>query len=214
MKGFPKVPLYDATVLIREGMLTFPGDPPFKIDSFFSRAKGDPFDLALMSIGTHLGTHVDPPAHYLDGGATVDQIPLDIMVGPGIVMDMRGRSQIDRCALEKSNLQDHPRVLFKTDNTRLLWAKEFQQDYTYLTEDGAMFLVEKKVQLVGTDYFSIEKYRNPGAPVHKTLLEAGVLIVETLNLSEIPVGPCEIYCLPLKIQGADGAPARVIIKTH
>jgi kynurenine formamidase len=96
MKGFPKVPLYDATVLIREGMLTFPGDPPFKIDSFFSRANGDPFDLALMSIGTHLGTHVDPPAHYLDGGATVDQIPLDVMVGPGIVMDMRGRRQIDR----------------------------------------------------------------------------------------------------------------------
>jgi arylformamidase len=206
------VPLYDATVLIREGMLTFPGDPPFKIDPFFSRAKGDPFDLALMSINTHLGTHVDPPAHYLDGGATVEQIPLEIMIGPGVVLDMAGRSRIDRQALEESDLQDHARILFKTDNSKLLSSSEFHEQYTYLTEDAAAYLVEKGVRLVGTDYFSIEKYRNPAAPVHTTLLKAGVLIVETLNLLDIPAGPCEIYCLPLKIQGADGAPARVIIK--
>jgi len=193
-------------------MLTFPGDPPFKIDSFFSRSKGDPFELALMSIGSHLGMHVDPPAHYPDGGATVDQIPLEIMIGPGIVLDMTGRSRIDRQAPEKSDLQDHIRVLFKTDNSRLLLANKFHEDYTHLTEDGALRLVEEGVRLVGTDYFSIEKYRNPGAPVHTILLKAGVLIVETLGLSEIPTGPCEIYCLPLKIQGADGAPARVIIK--
>ncbi len=204
-------PLFDATVLIREGMPTFPGDLPFKIDSFFSRAKGDPFDLALMSINTHLGTHVDPPAHYLDGGATEDQIPLEIMIGPGIVLDMTGRPLIDRQVLKGTDLQEHIRVLFKTDNSLLLRANEFNEDFTHLTEDAARYLVEKGVRLVGTDYFSIEKYQNPGAPVHKTLLKAGVLIVETLDLLEIPAGPCEIYCLPLKIQGADGAPARVII---
>jgi arylformamidase len=206
------LPLYDATVPIREGMLTFPGDPTFKIDLFFSRSKGDPFELALMSIGTHLGTHVDPPAHYLDGGATVDQIPLEIMVGPGIVLDMTGRSRIDGNALEEADLQNHTRVLFKTDNSRLLCANEFHEDYAHLTEDGALYLVERGVRLVGTDYFSIEKYRNPGAPVHTILLKASALIVETLDLSQIPAGPCEIYCLPLKIHGADGAPARVIIK--
>src|SRR5512139_922770 len=98
--------LHDATLPIHEGMLFFPGDPPFRIEPFLSRKKGDPFDLALMSMATHLGTHVDPPAHYLDGGATADQIPLEAMIGPGIVLDMRGRAQIDREALEESDLKD------------------------------------------------------------------------------------------------------------
>ena len=120
-------------------MLTFPGDPPFKIESFFSRARGDPFDLALMSLGTHLGTHVDPPAHYLDGGATVDQVPVEIMIGPGIVLDMTGRSRIDRQALEESALRDHVRVLFKTNNSKLLWAEEFREDYAYLAGGNGLF---------------------------------------------------------------------------
>ena len=207
------MPIYDASLSLHEGMLTFPGDPPFKIEPFFQRGKGDPFDLALMSVGTHLGTHVDPPAHYLDGGATVDQIPLDVLVGPGIVLDMRGRSEVNREALESSDIGDHQRVLFKTDNSPKLHETVFHEDYVYLTQDGADYLVNKAVRLVGTDYLSIEKYMTPGAPVHKTLLKAGILIVEGVNLLDAPIGPCEIYCLPLKIAGADGAPARVLIST-
>ena len=85
------MPLYDATLVIHEGMLTFPGDPPFSIETVFDCRKGDPFNLALMKVGTHLGTHVDPPAHYVEGGATVDEIPLEVMVGPGVILDMQGR---------------------------------------------------------------------------------------------------------------------------
>ena len=204
--------LYDATLPIQEGMVTFPGDPPFQIKPFFQRNKGDPFDLALMSVGTHLGTHVDPPEHYLDGGSTVDEIPLEILVGPGVVLDMRGKSQVDRKALEEAPLGDHVRVLFKTDNGPRLLQSSFHEDFVHLTEDGARYLVEQNVCLVGNDYLSIERYQNPGAPVHHILLEAGALVVEAVNLLEIPPGPYEIFCLPVKIKGADGAPARILLR--
>ncbi len=204
--------LYDATLPIHKGMVTFPGDPPFEMQPYFQRKKGDPFDLALLSMGTHLGTHVDTPAHYLDGGATVDEIPLEALVGSGVVLDMRGKSQVDRQALEEVPIEDHTRVLLKTDNGPLLSDPSFHEDYIHLTEDGARYLVERKVCLVGIDYLSIERYNNPGAPVHHILLESGVLVVEGAHLLEIPPGPYEIFCLPLPVKGADGAPARLILR--
>lgn len=204
--------LYDASLSIREDMLTFPGDPQFIMRPFFQQEEGDPFNLAVMTMGTHLGTHVDPPAHYLDGGATVDRIPLDILVGPGVVLDMRGKRVIDRKALEPCNVAGRPRVLLKTDNSPRLLEKIFHTDYVYLNEDGAQFLVEQGVRLVGIDYLSIERYGNLEAPVHRALLTAGVLIVECVNLVDVPSGPCEIYCLPLKIAEGDGAPARVLVR--
>ncbi len=207
------MPLYDATLVIHEGMLTFPGDPPFSIETVFDCRKGDPFNLALMKVGTHLGTHVDPPAHYVEGGATVDEIPLEVMVGPGVILDMQGRQSVDRQALEESWIGDYPRILLKTDNSPKLLESGFRTDYVSLTEDGARFLVTKGVKLVGIDYLSIEKYMHPGAPVHHILISAGILIVEGLSLSDAPPGPCRIYCLPMKIKGGDGAPARVLIET-
>lgn len=204
--------LYDATLPIHKGMVTFPGDPPFEMQPYFQRSKGDPFDLARLSMGTHLGTHVDPPAHYLDGGATVEEIPLEVLVGPGVVLDMRGKSQVDRRALEEASIEDHTRILLKTDNGPLLLDHSFRKDYVHLTEDGARYLVERKVCLVGIDYLSIERYNNPGAPVHHILLESGVVVVEGVHLLEIPPGPYEIFCLPLPVKGADGAPARIILR--
>lgn len=204
--------LYDATLPIQEGMVTFPGDPPFNIKPFFQRQKGDPFDLALLSMGTHLGTHLDPPAHYLDRGAAVDELPLDALVGSGVVLDMTGKPSVDRQALEESEMGDHVRVLLKTDNSPRLLEASFHEDYVHLTEDGARYLVRRGVQLVGIDYLSIERYMNHGAPVHHTLLEAGVVVVEGVHLLDIAPGPYEIFCLPLRIKGADGAPARVILR--
>jgi arylformamidase len=206
------MPLYDATLPIRMGMVTFPGDPRFEMQAICRQSKGDPFNLALLSMGTHLGTHVDPPAHYIEDGATVDQIPLQNLVGPGVVLDMTGRDRVDRKALENSALDHHVRVLLKTDNFCRLLDDTFHEDYVHLTEDGAAYLVEREVLMVGIDYLSIEQYDHVGAPVHMTLLKAGVVILEGANLSEVPAGPCEIYCLPLKIVGADGAPARLLVR--
>jgi len=206
------MPLYDASLPIRKGMAIFPGDPQFAIEPVCEVTKGDRFNLAAMTIGTHLGTHVDPPAHYLEGAASVDQLPLDTLIGPGVVLDMTGRPAVDRLALEASAIGNHVRVLLKTDNSARLPDSKFHEDYVSLTEDGAAYLVDRGVRLVGIDYLSIEKYDSPGAPVHLTLLRSGIIVVEGVFLLEVPTGPCEIFCLPLRIEGADGAPARVVIR--
>jgi arylformamidase len=204
--------LYDATMPLRPGMLTFPGDPPFSMEPLFQCSNGDPFNLSALSLSTHLGTHVDPPLHYIEGAAPVDALSLDVLVGPGIVLDMRGTSRIDRFALEQSDAAVHARILLKTDNGRKLMESQFFEDYVSLTEDGAQYLVEQRVKLVGIDYLSIESCADVSAPVHRILLQAGVVIVEGALLEHIPVGRCRIYCLPLNIAGADGAPARLIVE--
>lgn len=207
------MPLYDATLPLKANMISFPGDPVFKMTPFFKRETGDPFDLAVLELGTHSGTHVDPPSHYLDGGVTVDQLSLEHLVGPAVVLDLRGWPEIGPEALSASDFHGRPRVLFKTDNSLKLRNMTFDSSYVHLNEQGAQYLVEKGIQLVGTDYVSIERYGNQGAPVHRTLLRQGVVIVEAVDLLDIPAGPCELYCLPLKIAGGDGAPARVLVRT-
>lgn len=206
------MPLIDVTLGLRNGMIAFPGDPMFELRPFLARAKGDPFDLASLSLCTHTGTHVDPAAHYIDGAYTVDQTPLEHLIGPGIILDMRGKQFIDAQDIEGSGIGEHVRVFFKTDNSEKLRFRDFTEDYCHLTLDAAQLLVEKGIRLVGTDYLSIEKYMTPGAPVHMTILRSGAMIVEALDLLDAPAGPCKIYCLPLKIMNADGAPARVVIE--
>ena len=204
--------LYDATLVIHEKMVVFPGDPPFKKKPLSRIRSGDSFNLSAITMGTHLGTHVDPPAHFIDKGTTVDQIALNTLVGPGVVADLRGCAQIDRRALEQAAVAAYERVLLKTDNGPLLLASSYQQDGVYLTEDGAGYLVDSGVRLVGIDCLSIEHPESPGSPVHHLLLEAGVLVVEGVLLVDIPPGEYEIFCLPLNIKDADGAPARVLLR--
>jgi arylformamidase len=202
--------LYDATLPLHPGTILFPGDPAFELVNLFAREKGDSFELARIIMGTHAGTHVDAPKHFLDGGASVDEIPLGILVGAGAVVDLRGEPVIDEKRLEKIHWVD--RILFKTDNGPLLSEGRFQDDFVSLTEGGAGVLIEKRVKLVGIDYPTIEKTSPSGGPVHRMLLQAGIVIVESVDLLEVPPGPYEILCLPLRIQGADGAPARVILR--
>lgn len=206
--------IYDATLPIEEGMITFPGDPLFRMEKFLDTSSGDAFNLSILHIGTHTGTHVDPPAHYIKGGASVDELPLDALIGPGLVLGLPDCRCIDADILRKASLQNHKRVFFKTDNSSRLSHKTFREDFVHLSEDGASYLVEAGVRLVGTDYLSIERFGNVGAPVHHILLAAGIVIVETLNLKDVPVGPCEVYCLPLRVRQGDGAPARVLIRTE
>jgi arylformamidase len=204
--------LYDATLPIHEKMVVFPGDPPFKKEPVSQIQTGDDCNLSRITMGTHLGTHVDPPAHFFANGATVEQIALETLVGPGAVVDLRGCSQIDRHALENASVAGYTRVLMKTDNGPRLLDSAFHQDYVHLTEDGARYLVESEVCLVGIDYLTIDHPSNPGSPVHHLLLEAGILVAEGVHLLDIPPGEYEIFCLPLKIKGADGAPARILLR--
>jgi len=194
-------------------MVVFPGDPPFISEPFLVKDDDNLFNVTQVHMGTHAGTHVDAPSHRLDSAPTVDTIAPDLMVGPGLIVDMRGRHVIDQAALAALDLSGHTRFLFKTDNGPLLLESEFIEDYVHITENAAAYLVRIGARLVGIDYFSVERTGDPNAPVHLTLLEAGVLVVEGVDLLEVPAGPCEIFCLPLKIYGADGAPARVLIRT-
>ena len=204
--------LYDATLAVHEKMVVFPGDPPFKTEPVSRIETGEDYNLTRFSMGTHLGTHVDPPAHFIDNGATVDQVALETLVGPGVVADLRGCPQIDRRALEKAAIAGYKRVLLKTDNGPRLLESPLHPDTVHLAEDGARYLVENRIRLVGIDALSIEHPENPGSPVHHILLEAGVLVAESVHLLEIPPGEYEIFCLPLKIKDGDGAPARILLR--
>jgi arylformamidase len=204
--------IFDVSLTLKRGMLTYPGDPVFSIEHEFSIKKGDGFNLSVLSLTSHTGTHIDAPAHFIDEGTTIDSMPLDVMIGPGVVLDMRGISAIDRRVLDQSALTDETRVLFKTDNSSKLQEQVFNDNYTYITDDGADLLIERGVKLVGIDYLSVDKVDDEDAPVHHLLLSSGAFIVEGLDLLDAPVGPCRIYCLPLKIEGGDGAPARVLIE--
>ena len=205
--------IFDVSLTLKKGMLSFPGDPAFSIERVFSREQGKEFNLSLLSLTTHTGTHVDAPAHYIDGGRTIDSMALNMLIGSGVVLDMRGIGAIDRRVLEESALTDETRVFFKTDNSLKLQERVFNDNYTYITDDGARLMIERGVKLVGVDYLSVDRNDDESAPVHKLLLSAGAFIVEGLDLFDAPVGPCRIYCLPLRIEGGDGAPARVLIET-
>jgi arylformamidase len=205
--------IFDVSLTLKKGMPTYPGDPSFSIERRFAIKNGDGFNLSLLSLTTHTGTHIDAPAHYLDGGTTIELAPLDILIGPGIILDMRGVNIIDRGILENSGLIDEKRVFFKTDNSLKVQEPEIKHDYTYIEDSGARLLIEKGVKLVGVDYLSVDRLDDEDAPAHRILLSSGAFIVEGLDLFKAPIGPCQIYCLPLKIEGGDGAPARVLIET-
>ncbi|HEY4491016.1 MAG TPA: cyclase family protein, partial [Acidobacteriota bacterium] len=146
-------------------------------------------------------------------GTTVDMIPLEILNGRARVIQIHDTEKIERHALEQLVSVDDFRILFKTKNS-LLWNthKHFAKNYVYLTPEGAQYLVEKGIKLVGIDYLSIERYGDTAFPTHKILLQGGIIVIEGLNLSEVEEGDYEMSCLPLALTGLEAAPARVILK--
>lgn len=203
--------LYDATVPLSKKIPVFPGDPEFRRERLCSIQQGDPFNLTYLRLSTHMGTHMDSPAHFWDGAPTVDEIPLETLMGPGVVLDMRGIPLIDQPALERARIFGTERILFKTDNDCLMLTPSFASHFVHLTVDGSAYLVKCGVKLVGIDYLSVDAPDAFDAPVHRALLSHGVVIVEGLLLSHIPPGPCMVYCFPLSVKGGDGSPTRVIV---
>lgn len=174
--------------------------------------RGSEYALSRISMGTHTGTHVDPPAHFIAGGLTVDQLPLEVLVGPAVVVDVPEVKSITAALLEGLGLpRSLERVLFKTRNGGLREQRGFQEGYVYLEESAARWLVERGVRLVGIDYLSVERYADTQFAAHRTLLEAGVIILEGIDLRQVPAGDYTLVCLPLKLQSGDGAPARAIL---
>ena len=210
MARVPK--LLDVSVPLRPALPTYPGNPPFQLDPIKRIADGASSNVSRLVLGTHSGTHVDAPRHFLDDGQSVDALPLDLLIGRTRVIEIARRGAIVVEDLEEAGLREDIRLLFKTPNSALWNSSAFHDDYTYLSPAAAQYLVEQGVKVVGIDYLSVEQFKKPGAPAHRTLLSNDVLIIEGLDLSEAEPGMYEMYCLPLLITGADGAPARVVLK--
>ena len=209
--------IYDISLPISESLVVWPGDPPIRITQPRHLDRGDSATVSRLDIGAHTGTHVDAPAHFIPGGAGVDSLDLNVLVGPALVVHALEADALSADVLD--GLQIPPaieRVLFRTRNSDR-WAQgaresagEFYEDFVAITEDGARWLVERGIRLVGVDYLSVGPF-GATAPTHRTLLRAGIVAVEGLDLSGVAPGVYQFVCLPLKIVGGDGAPARAIL---
>ena len=207
--------IHDISVLVHEGTPIWPGDPKLSMQLASSIAKGGVANVTCIEMGAHTGTHMDAPFHFDANGAGIDRLPLEILIGPCRVFDLSALTgQITQAVLEKCDLTGVTRALFKTRNSRH-WAKndhKFDKKFLAVAADAAKYLVERGVKLVGVDYLSVEAFGSTEHPVHDTLLGAGVVIIETLDLSEVTAGDYELIALPVKLKGADGAPARVVLR--
>jgi arylformamidase len=206
--------IIDVSLGIGPDLLTWPGDPGVEVVPTARLARGDPANVSELRLGSHTGTHVDPPVHFIDGGATIDALPLEILVGPAVVADLRGAEAIGPAELDALELPaGTERLLCRTGNSER-WSRgrvEFPEDYVAVTPDGARWLVDRGIRLVGVDFLSVERDGPPDFPVHRTLLGGGVVVVEGLDLSAVDPGPYTLVCAPLKIMGGDGAPARALL---
>ncbi len=206
---------YDISLTITPDFPVWPGDPKIELERIAKMEEGASSNVTHLSLSAHVGTHVDAPFHFLGGdAATVEDLPLNLLTGRAYVLHLPDDvTRITAQVLEQADIPPRTRrLLFRTRNSRY-WQngeREFQEDFTALTRDAAEYIVDHGVRLVGIDYLSIAPFA-AGAPTHEVLLQAGVVVVEGLNLSEVSQGRYTLYCLPLKIGGADGAPARAIL---
>ena len=204
--------IYDISVPIRSAGLVYPGNPEIEITLQQAVAKGAGANVSAIRFGSHTGTHADAARHFFDDGQPVDKIPLERLIGPALLLgfsdDVRA---VGAAELKPHDLNGHKRILLRTRNSVLLSQKDFMRDYTYLAPDGAEYLVDNGVEVVGIDYLSIEQFHSGHHRTHRTLLAKSVVILEGLDLSVPPPGEYQLICLPLRIEGCDGAPARAVL---
>ena len=204
----------DISVPLQTGMAHWPDDPEPILERTSEIERGDAANVTFLRISAHTGTHMDGPCHFLPGREGVDTFPLDIAVGRARVIALPNDClAIDEAELAGQNLRPGERILFKTRNSADRWDySDFKPDFTALTAKGAQVLADAGVRLVGIDYLSIGLFEKDIIETHRVLLSAGVWILEGLDLRNIEEGEYDLICLPLRIQGSDGAPARAILR--
>ncbi len=205
--------IIDISLPLTADLPVWPGSPGFELVQVASLGQDECNETKLL-LGSHTGTHIDAPRHFIDGGATIDGLSLDALVGKAYVAECLGVKEISSVVLEGLAMpQDVERLLIKTDNSNL-WADEnnkFYKDFAALTLDGAEWLMRRGVKLVGIDYLSIQRFHDSNA-THEILLGAGVVVLEGLNLADADPGTYDLTCLPLNVVGAEGSPARAILR--
>ncbi len=204
---------YDVTLPISNAMITWPSDPAVSITGTSLISQGDFCNLSELKIGSHCGTHIDAPSHFLENGRTIDQLVLENLIGEATVFEFKNKENIDVSDIKQLRFDNVKRVLFKTVNSSYWKLSAFKKDFVYLTKDAAQYLVDKGIRLVGVDYLSVEKFESQQAETHHILLRNDVIILEGLDLSTVEPGRYELIALPLKIKDGDGSPTRVILKS-
>jgi arylformamidase len=211
---YSPVPIYDISVPLSVELPVYPGDPVIEIRDSLTLAKGDPANVSLLNFGAHTGTHVDAPAHFIEGARKVESLALDVLIGEAQVIEVPSDKRVID---EEFIATTSTRILFKTRNSEC-WggdSADFRTDFTYLDLPAAKKLIRNGVKLVGIDYLSIEQFDSQGHEVHRELLSHEVIILEGLNLTGVPAGKYELICLPLRLRSnlGDGAPARAVLRT-
>ena len=212
------MPIYDLSVPLSAELPTYPGDPGIRIQDWSKLANGDGANVSALSFGAHTGTHVDAPAHFIEGARKVDSLDLEVLIGEAEVVHVPDELRIiDEEFVAANCAVGSKRILFKTRNSAF-WTgdfTEFRTDFTHLTLPAAQTLVQRGVRLIGIDYLSIEKFNSKDHDIHRALLSHDVVIVEGLNLTGVPPGKYELICLPLRLRShlGDGAPARAVLRT-
>jgi|SRR5215216_484033 len=203
----------DVSVPVRAGMVHWPGDPEVRLERTKSITDGEEANLTRMDMSAHTGTHMDAPLHFFEDDPGIEALPLDIVLGPARVIGIEGEEPIDRGHVEELDLRGGERILFRTKNSeRPWWDRDFDPGFVHVSVEAAELLGEVGVALVGVDYLSVGGYESDGAETHRALLGAGIWIVEGLDLSEVEPGDYDVICLPVKLVGSDGAPARVLLR--
>jgi arylformamidase len=203
----------DVSVSLHSGMVHWPDNPPVQIERTLSIEHGDAANVSEISMGAHTGTHMDGPIHFVPEGKGLDKMPLDATIGRARVIEISDPVAVKLEELHSYRLQRGERILFKTRNSARRWSSEdFMEDFVYVSQGAARYLADRGIRTVGVDYLSVGGFRKDGEETHQALLEAGIWVIEGLDLSEVEPGEYELVCLPIKIEQSDGAPARAILR--
>jgi len=204
----------DISVPIKSGMHHWPDNPPVVVGKMLEMCKGAVCNVSTLSMGSHTGTHMDAPLHFIADGESLDRMPIEATVGPARVVQIKDPVSIKVKELKPLKPRRGERLLFKTRNSVRSWAKpSFDEDFVFISRDAAKFLADSGVQTVGVDYLSVGGFREDGIETHHALLGAGIWIIEGLDFSKVKPGRYELLCLPLKVLDSDGAPARAVLRS-
>ena len=203
----------DGSVTLHSGMVHWPDNPRDRIERMLDIECGDAANVSKISMGSHTGTHMDAPLHFVREGKGLDAMPLDATIGRARVVEVRDPESIKPSDLNRHEIRSGERILFKTRNSARSWpSRAFLEDFVSISREAARYLAARNVRTVGIDYLSVGGFRKDGVETHRALLEAGIWVIEGMDLSEVEPGEYELVCLPIKVLGSDGAPARALLR--
>ncbi len=205
----------DISIPITPAMITWPGDPPVDIFRMRDQGQGDDATVSRLAMGAHTGTHMDAPLHFLADGAGMESMPLEATLGVCRVIEVADEHSISRESLEVHSIREAERVLLKTRNSMTRWwESSFNENFVYISAAAAHYLASLRIMTIGIDYLSVGGFHHDGVATHRALLEAGIWVIEGLDLTQVNPGYYTLHCLPLKIDRSDGAPARAVLTGH